>query len=104
MSYGFTLLRRSAEPAHSTEALKGTSRQGSGPQYVCACRGRCGAGGTFAAGVYVGHERLGRSVVDFRHAGLSRVEEGLVPVTMLVSPCTMSMLRPRVHFSLIKCL
>ncbi len=27
-----TLLRRSAEPAHSTEALKGTSRQGSGPQ------------------------------------------------------------------------
>ncbi len=32
VSYGFTLLRRSAEPAHSTEALKGSSRQGSGPQ------------------------------------------------------------------------
>ncbi len=32
VSYGFILLRRSAEPAHSMEALKGTSRQGSGPQ------------------------------------------------------------------------
>ncbi len=32
VSYGFTLLRLSAEPAHSTEALKGSSRQGSGPQ------------------------------------------------------------------------
>ncbi len=31
-SYGFTLLRLSAEPAHSTEALKGSSR--------CVCQAR----------------------------------------------------------------